>query len=84
MFYFCITKILKIKEIRNFFFVFFIINLIQPTGINNFAVQTRRAELVEQRLMEIERVQARAKLQETEKNHPRACRQQLSRPQDTH
>lgn len=32
-----------------------------------FAVQTRRAELVEQRLMEIERVQARAKLQETEK-----------------
>jgi len=32
-----------------------------------FAVQTRRAELVEQRLMEIERVQARTKLQETEK-----------------
>ncbi len=32
-----------------------------------FAVQTRRAELVEQRIMEIERVQARAKLQETEK-----------------
>ncbi|MBP5372324.1 MAG: DNA damage-inducible protein D [Bacteroidales bacterium] len=32
-----------------------------------FAVQTRRAELIEQRLMEIERVQARAKLQETEK-----------------
>ena len=49
-----------------------------------FAIQTRRAELVEQRLMEIERVQARTKLQETEKNHPRACRQQLSRPQDTH
>ena len=32
-----------------------------------FAVQTRRAELIEQRLMEVERVQARAKLQETEK-----------------
>ena len=32
-----------------------------------FAVQTRRAELVEQRLLETERLQARAKLQETEK-----------------
>lgn len=32
-----------------------------------FAVQTRRAELVEKRLMDVERVQARAKLQETEK-----------------
>ena len=32
-----------------------------------FAVQTRRMELVEQRLMEVERVKARAKLQETEK-----------------
>lgn len=32
-----------------------------------FAVQTRRAELIEQRLMEVERMQARAKLQETEK-----------------
>ena len=32
-----------------------------------FAVQTRRAELVEQRLREVERVKARAKLQETEK-----------------
>ena len=32
-----------------------------------FAVQTRRAELVEQRLMEVERVKARAKLQETER-----------------
>jgi len=31
-----------------------------------FAVQTRRAELVEQRLLEVERVKARAKLQETE------------------
>ena len=31
-----------------------------------FAVQTRRAELIEQRLFEVERVQARAKLQETE------------------
>ena len=34
---------------------------------NNFAVQTRRAELVEQRLLDYERVQARTKLAETEK-----------------
>ncbi len=33
-----------------------------------FAVQTRRAELVEQRLLEVERVRARTKLQETEKH----------------
>lgn len=32
-----------------------------------FAVQTRRAELIEQRLLETERVKARLKLQETEK-----------------
>ena len=32
-----------------------------------FAVQTRRAELIEQRLVEAERVKARAKLQETER-----------------
>lgn len=32
-----------------------------------FAIQTRRAELIEQRLLEVERVKARAKLQETEK-----------------
>ena len=32
-----------------------------------FAVQTRRAELIELRLQEVERVKARAKLQETEK-----------------
>ena len=32
-----------------------------------FAVQTRKAELIEQRLLEVERVRARAKLQETEK-----------------
>ena len=32
-----------------------------------FAVQTRRMELVEERLQEVERVKARAKLQETEK-----------------
>lgn len=32
-----------------------------------FAVQTRRAEIVEQRLLEVERVKARTKLQETEK-----------------
>ena len=34
---------------------------------NYFAVQTRRAELIEQRLLDFERVQARAKLAETEK-----------------
>lgn len=34
---------------------------------NYFAVQTRRAELVEQRLLDYERLQARAKLAETEK-----------------
>ena len=32
-----------------------------------FAVQTRRSELIEQRLLEVERIRARAKLQETEK-----------------
>lgn len=32
-----------------------------------FAVQTRRAELIEQRLLEMERVKARTKLQETER-----------------
>lgn len=32
-----------------------------------FAVQTRRAELIERRLLEVERVKARVKLQETEK-----------------
>lgn len=35
---------------------------------NYFAVQTRRAEIIEKRLLEAERVKARAKLQETEKN----------------
>ena len=33
-----------------------------------FAVQTRRAELIEQRLLEVERVKARTKLQETERH----------------
>ena len=32
-----------------------------------FAVQTRKAELIEQRLLEVERVKARTKLQETER-----------------
>jgi DNA-damage-inducible protein D len=32
-----------------------------------FAVQTRRAEIIEQRILETERVEARAKLRETEK-----------------
>jgi DNA-damage-inducible protein D len=34
---------------------------------NYFAVQTRRAEIIEQRILESERVEARAKLRETEK-----------------
>ncbi|WP_449400082.1 hypothetical protein [Chryseobacterium wanjuense] len=34
---------------------------------NYFAVQTRRAELVEQRLLEYERIKAREKLSQTEK-----------------
>jgi DNA-damage-inducible protein D len=34
---------------------------------NYFALQTRRAELVEQRLLEFERVKAREKLSQTEK-----------------
>ena len=34
---------------------------------NYFAVQTRRAEIIEKRLLEIERIKARTKLQETEK-----------------
>ena len=37
-------------------------------GLVYFAVQTRKAELIEQRLMEIERVKARTKLQEAEKH----------------
>jgi DNA-damage-inducible protein D len=35
---------------------------------NYFAVQTRRAEIIEQRILDYERVQARAKLAATEKN----------------
>ena len=34
---------------------------------NYFAVQTRRAEIIEQRILETERIEARAKLRETEK-----------------
>ena len=34
---------------------------------NYFAVQTRRAEIIEQRILETERVEARVKLRETEK-----------------
>jgi len=35
---------------------------------NYFAIQTRRAEIIEQRILDYERVRARAKLAETEKN----------------
>jgi len=34
---------------------------------NYFAVQTRRAEIIEQRILETERVEAREKLRQTEK-----------------
>jgi len=37
-----------------------------------FAIQTRRAELIEQRLLEAERVLARRKLSSTEKSFPRS------------
>ena len=37
---------------------------------NYFAVQTRRAELVQQRILDYERIQARTKLAETEKRLP--------------
>jgi len=46
-----------------------------------FAVQTRRAELVEQRLLEVERVKARAKLQETEKILPSPRNTLITTPQ---
>lgn len=42
-----------------------------------FAVQTRRAELIEQRLLEVERVKARAKLQETERKSSLVCTLQM-------
>ena len=38
-----------------------------------FAIQTRRAELIEQRLLEVERVKARTKLQETERKLSAYC-----------
>lgn len=40
---------------------------------NYFAVQTRRAELVQQRILDYERVQARAKLAETENDCQASC-----------
>lgn len=40
---------------------------------NYFAIQTRRAELVEQRLLENERIKARTKLAETENFSPVFC-----------
>jgi DNA-damage-inducible protein D len=41
-----------------------------------FAVQTRKAELIEQRLLEVERVSARKKLSETEKEFSRVIYEQ--------
>ena len=45
-----------------------------------FAVQTRKAELIEKRLLEVERVQARAKLQETEKKLSGILYERVYRP----
>lgn len=47
-----------------------------------FAVQTRKAELIEQRLLEAERVQARRKLSETEKELSQVIYEQAGGNQD--
>lgn len=47
-----------------------------------FAIQPRRAELIEQRLLEVERVQARRKLSETEKELPQVIYEQTGGTQD--
>lgn len=47
-----------------------------------FAIQTRRAELIEQRLLEAERVQARKKLSETEKELSQVIYEQTGGNQD--
>lgn len=45
---------------------------------NYFAVQTRRAELIEQRLLAFERLKAREKLSQTENNFPVSCTNEVS------
>lgn len=47
---------------------------------NYFAVQTRRAELVHQRLLDYERVQARAKLAEQSIHSPACCMREALTP----
>lgn len=49
---------------------------------NYFALQTRRAELIEQRMLTVERVQARRKLGETEKELSRLIYEQTGGQQD--
>ena len=52
------------KQIKDFLLTRYACYLVAQ---NYFAVQTRRAEIIEQRILETERVEAREKLRQTEK-----------------